>query len=152
MKKDRFFLDTNILVYAYDRAEPEKQAKALELLDRLASSGQGAVSAQVLAEFFIVVTRKIAAPLTVEEGLARVRNHLRTWTVLDLTGLIVLEAARGVREHRFSFWDALIWATAKLNQIPTVLSEDFADRSFIEGVRFANPFAADFHLDEWFPG
>lgn len=57
-----------------------------------------------------------------------------------ITDLIVLEAARGVRDHATSFWDAQVWATAKLNQIPVVLSEDFASGSVIEGVRFENPF------------
>ncbi len=53
--------------------------------------------------------------------------------------MIVLEAARGVRDYQFSFWDAQIWATARLNQIPTIYSEDFNVNSAIEGVRFLNP-------------
>ena len=57
-----------------------------------------------------------------------------------ITDFIVLEAARGVRDHVMSFWDAQVWATAKLNQIPVVFSEDFASGSVIEGVRFENPF------------
>ncbi|MCL6613582.1 MAG: PIN domain-containing protein [Firmicutes bacterium] len=143
------FIDTNVLVYAYDRAEPEKQARALEVLDRLARTGAGAVSAQVLAEFTVVVTSKLPAPLTLEEAYARVENFLRIWRLVDLTGMIVLEAIRGVREHRFNYWDAQIWAAARLNQIPLVLSEDFSDGAVVEGVRFVNPFGDGFDLAHW---
>ena len=146
---DRVLADTNVLVYAYDRSEPHKQQQALQILDRLAVSGAGAISTQVLGEFFVAVTRKITAPLTVDEGYTRVNNYLRSWAVLNLTGMVVLEAARGVRDHAMSFWDAQIWAVARLNQIPVVLSEDFQDESAVEGVRFVNPFAEGFRLEDW---
>jgi len=148
---DKVFVDTNVLVYAYDRSEPEKQARALEVLDRLALTEAGVISTQVLAEFFVAITRKIALPLSVSEACERVRNYLQSWTVVDLTGMIVLEATRGVRDHQFNFWDAQIWATARLNQISLVLSEDFNAGSVIEGVHFANPFAEDFRIEEWLP-
>ena len=87
-----------------------------------------------------MVTRKLAAPLTPQEGYTSISNYIRSWNMVDLTGLVVLEAVRGVRDHRLSYWDSLIWATAKMNQISTVLSEDFSSNSVIEGVRFTNPF------------
>jgi len=146
---DRVFVDTNVLVYAYDRSEPGKQQQALEVLDRLAVTGVGMISTQVLAEFFVAVTRKIPAPLSVAEAYERVKNYLQSWAVVDLTGMIVLEAARGVRDHQFSFWDAQIWATARLNQVPVVFSEDFTDGAVIEGIRFVNPFAESFDIEEW---
>jgi len=65
---DRVFVDTNVLVYAYDRSDPEKQRRALQVLDRLAITGAGMISAQVLSEFFVAVTRKIVAPLSVDEA------------------------------------------------------------------------------------
>ncbi|MFN3762275.1 MAG: PIN domain-containing protein [Anaerolineae bacterium] len=145
----RIFLDTNVLVYAYDRSEPEKQQQAIRILDALGSQGRGAISAQVLAEFFVAITRKIAAPLTVEEGYERVQNHLRIWTVLNLTGPVVLEAIRGMREHQFHFWDGMIWATARLNQIAVIFTEDFPGREVVEGIRFVNPFSGEFRLEEW---
>lgn len=102
------------------------------------------MSAQVLSEFFVTVTRKISVPLTPDEAYERMKNYLQAWTVQDSTGLIVLEAVRGVREHQFAFWDALIWATARLNQISVVFSEDFNTEAVIDGVRFVNPFDGDF--------
>jgi predicted nucleic acid-binding protein len=145
------FVDTNVLVYAYDRSEPEKQAQALQVVDRLATSGVGALSTQVLSEFFVAVTRKLPSPLTVDEAYGRIAQHLQTWTVLDLTSMVVLEAIRGVREYQFSYWDAQIWAAARLNQIVVVFSEDFAVGAVIEGVQFINPLAEDFRLEEWVP-
>ena len=121
-------------------ANPKKQAKAVELLDELVKNGTGILSPQILSEFYTVVTRKLAAPLTPREGYTSISNYIRSWNMVDLTSLIVLEAARGVRDHHLSYWDSLIWATAKMNQIPTVLSEDFSHSSVIEGVRFTNPF------------
>jgi predicted nucleic acid-binding protein len=140
-------VDTNVLVYAYDRSEPVKQAKAVTLLERLAANGSGILSAQVLAEFFVTVTRKLAAPLPVERALESLENYLASWTVFDTTSLVVLEAGRGVRDHRFSFYDAQIWAVARLNQVPFVFSEDF-NPALIEGVQFVNPFSAEFVLEE----
>lgn len=136
----KHLVDSNLLVYAYDRSEPEKQAKAVEVLDELVKNGTGILSPQVLSEFYTVVTRKLAAPLTPQEGYTSISNYIRSWSIVDLTSLVVLEAVRGVRDHRLSYWDSLIWATAKMNQIPTVLSEDFSHNSALEGVRFTNPF------------
>jgi predicted nucleic acid-binding protein len=142
-------VDTNVLVYAYDRSDPWKQRRALEVLDLLATTRVGVLSTQVLAEFFVATTRKIAAPLSLVEAYERITNYLGAWTVLDLTGLIVLEAARGVQEHQFNFWDAQIWATARLNQIAIIFSENFAPDAVVQGVRFVNPFAEDFQLEQW---
>ena len=79
----------------------------------------------------------------------QVSLFIRLWPVFDLTALIVLEAGRGVRDHKFSYYDAQIWATARLNQVPLVLSEDFPHGSVLEGVRFLNPFAPHFVLEDW---
>ncbi len=142
-------VDTNVLVYAYDRSEPVKQKAALAIMDRLVANDAAVISAQVLSEFFAVTTRRVAAVLSVDAATAQVAEFLRGWTVLDLTGLVVLEATRGVREFRLSYWDALIWATARLNQIAVIFSEDLPGRSEIEGIRVVNPFAADFKIEEW---
>jgi predicted nucleic acid-binding protein len=136
----KYLVDTNLLVYAYDRSKPEKQTKAVEILDELVKNGTGILCPQVLSEFFSVVTRNLAAPLTPQEGYTSISNYIRSWNMVDLTSLVVLEAVRGVRDHRLSYWDSLIWATAKMNQIPNVLSEDFSHDSVLEGVRFTNPF------------
>ncbi len=142
-------VDTNVLVYAYDRAAPDKQRTAIAVLDTLVRRRIGVVSTQVLSEFFVAVTRKIAQPLSLSDARRRIDVYLQTWTVLELTGMIVLEAARGVETHQFSFWDAQIWAAARLNQIALVFSEDFNVGASIEGVQFVNPFSPTFRLRDW---
>jgi predicted nucleic acid-binding protein len=148
---EKIFVDTNVLVYAYDRSERDKQKRAFALLDELAGRGTGLLSTQVLSEFFVTVTRKLTSPLTTQQAETSIKNYLLSWAVVDLTPLIVLEAVRGVRDHRLSYWDALIWSAAKLNQVPLILSEDFGDGTVLEGVRFADPFAETFRLGEWIP-
>ncbi len=133
-------VDTTVLVYAYDSGEPVKQARAVELLDTLAQRGSGVLSTQILAEFFVIVTRKLAEPLSSADAYQRLENYLISWRVLGVTGAIVLEAARGVRDYQFHFWDAQHWALARFHQIPLILSEDFNPGAVIEGVRFMNPF------------
>ncbi len=140
----KIMLDTNVLVYAYDRSEERKQNIAFRLLERLVATGTGVISTQLLAEFFVTVTRKIPLPLTLEQTSERISHFCRLWPVLGVNEMVILEAIRGVREHRFSYWDAQIWATARLNQIEIVLSEDFSCDSSVEGVRFLDPFQPAF--------
>lgn len=141
-----FLVDTNVLVYAYDPVDPGKQARAISAINRLADSGRGVLTAQVLGEYFVTVTRKISPPMPVAVADRSVANYVRSWNVLSLTAERVLEATHGVRKHGFSYWDGLIWATAKHHGIANVLSEDFSDGARIEGVRFHNPFTSSFDM------
>lgn len=142
-------IDTNILVYLYDRRDARRQELARRLLNEVEIHGVGRLSVQALAEFFSVVTRKLVPPLTAAEALEQVTLMAQVWPILDLTPLIALEAGRGVRDHGLSYYDAQMWATARLNQIPLILSEDFQTGRLLEGVRFVNPFAPDFSLAKW---
>jgi len=142
-------VDTNVLVYAHDRGEFEKQGQAIETLYRLQVTGSGRLSTQCLAEFFSVVTRGSPPKLTIAEAAQQVEKLARSWPVFNITPQIVLEAIRGVRDYQFSFWDAQLWAAAHLNHTPIVFSEDFNPGAVIEGVRFVNPFAEDFRPEAW---
>jgi len=142
-------IDTNVLVYAYDRATPEKQRRAIDLLDHIRAAREGAVSAQTLSEFFRVATRKLTPPLTPPEAENQLQAFVAQWPVLPVTEKVVLEAARGARMYQFHFWDAQIWAAARLNGLPLVFSEDCNHNAVIEGVRFVNPFAPDFAWANW---
>jgi len=140
-------IDTNLLLYLYDQNHPARRSRAIEVLDRLELMGSGRLSVQNLAEFFSVSTRKLSPPMSPAEALRQVELFARVWPVFDLTPMIVLEAARGVRDYRMSYYDAQIWATARLNQVPVIYSEDFNAGASLEGVRFINPFSAGFELD-----
>lgn len=145
----RILVDTNLLVYLYDHRDGGRQERAQAVLGRLQESGSGRLSVQSLAEFFSVTTRKLIPALTAAEALQQIDAFGRIWPVLDLTLMIALEAGRGVVEHQFSYYDAQIWATARLNQVPVIFSEDFRDGTVVEGVRFVNPFAAAFEIERW---
>jgi predicted nucleic acid-binding protein len=119
------------MLYAYDRGEPVKQPRALAVLNSLVVHDLGVLTSQVLAEFFVNATRKLQPPLTFEEAYARVQDYLLSWEILDITGAIVLEAVRGVRTHQMAYWDAQIWASARMNQIQVVFSEDFGEGTII---------------------
>ena len=143
---DRLLVDTNVLVYPYDHEHPAKRLRALEVLERVAPSGQGVLTTQVVGEFFRVVTTRLRHPLPLEEAERQIRAYLRAWAVMDVTSLVVLEAVRGAREHHLQYWDAQLWATALLNQIPVILTEDFSDGQVIEGIRCLNPFSLHFQM------
>jgi len=142
-------IDTNLLIYLYDQRDPVRQERAQHLLHDLGALGVGCLSVQALGEFFHVATRRLSPPLTAAEAYEQVTLLSQVWRMFDLTPLIVLEAARGVRDHKLSYFDAQLWATARLNQIPLLLSEDFQDGRLLEGVRFLNPLVSDFDLAVW---
>lgn len=142
-------VDTNVLVYFYDQASPERQERAAAVLNRLREAGLGRLSAQNLAEFVNAVMRKLDPPLTAAQAYEQASFFAASWTILDLTPQVVLEAARGVRDHGLAYYDAQVWAAARLNQIPVVFTEDFQDGQILEGVRFANPFGEIFDAEAW---
>lgn len=141
-----FLVDTNVLVYAYDAADPVKRETAIDALALLYDEGIGALSVQVLNEFYTVVTRKSAVPLTPERAEAAVGAYVRSWSVYSTTPLAVREGIRISRVHRTSYWDGLILATARLNEVPYLLSEDLQDGRDYDGVTVINPFRPGFNL------
>ena len=141
-------LDTNLLIYCFDPSEPEKQERALTVLERVGREPSAALPAQVLAEFSNVALRRLEPPLLPDEVRRQVRLFERTFPVLPLTQAVVMEALRGVRDHDFAYYDAQIWAAARLNQIAIVLSEDFSTGATVGGATFLNPLEATFDLSE----
>lgn len=142
-------LDTNILVYVFDLAEMKKRAHAVTIIRELQNSSRGCLSIQCLSEFFNATTRGLSPKLTINNALQYVQDYLLAFPTFPLTQSIVLEAARAVRDHSLSFYDGQIWASAFINDVPVVFSEDFSDGRTIEGVRFANPFTKGFQLEKW---
>jgi predicted nucleic acid-binding protein len=141
---DRALLDTNVLVYAEDSDAPAKRDTARSLVEHLVSEGRAVVSAQVCAEYYSVVARRFGHRLDSDAVAARVRVFATLMPVFDTSLEVVLEALRGAVRYRMSYYDAQIWAAARLNGIGTVLSEDFQHGQEIEGVRFIDPFAPGF--------
>lgn len=142
----RYVIDTNVLVYPHDQNEAAKGARAADVLRRVRAARTAALPAQALAEFASVTLKKMKPPLSPAATLARIDAYERAFPVLPLTAAVVLEAVRGVRDHQLAYYDAQLWAAARLAQIPVILSEDFNSGSRIEGVSFVNPFDPAFDV------
>jgi predicted nucleic acid-binding protein len=135
-----------VLVYALDRRQPEKRQRAREVLRRVGTAGTAALPAQVLSEFGGACLRKLE-PRPESEAIRReVERLMLAFPILPLTGPVVLEALRGVREHLLSYYEAQIWAVARLGQVAVILSEDFNAGTVLDGVSFTNPLEPDFDL------
>src|SRR5215213_8824322 len=134
----RYVVDTNLLVYTLDRREPEKRERAREVLRSVGRGGSATLPAQVLSEFANACLRKLEPRPEPEAVRREVERLMLAFPVLPLTGPVVLEALRGVKEHMLSYYDAQIWA-ARLGQVGIVLSEDFNPGAVLDGVSFTNP-------------
>ena len=142
----RYVVDTNVLVYALDRREPEKRERAREVLRRVGGAGTAALPAQVLSEFAKACLRKLEPRPDAEAIRREVKRLMLAFPLLLLTGPVVLEALRGAKEHLLSYYDAQIWAAARLGQVGVILSEDFNPGAVLDGVSFANPLDPAFDL------
>lgn len=134
------FVDTNILVYAYDRSAGERHVRASNLVTELWKSGSGCLSIQVLQEFYVVVTRKLS-PVSFSD-LRVVLSDLTLWHVHAPVAADVLAAADLHQRYQVSFWDAMILRSAVHLGCTTVWSEDLNPGQAYQGVRIKNPFAA----------
>jgi predicted nucleic acid-binding protein len=134
----RSFFDTNVLVYTDDAGAPEKQARALALLERCRFDRTGVVSTQVLQEYFVTATKK----LKVSAEVARRKTELFGRFDLVQIGLEdVLAAIDLHRLHQFSFWDSLIVQAALRAGCSILFSEDLQTGRKIAGLEIVNPFS-----------
>jgi predicted nucleic acid-binding protein len=136
---DKMFVDTNVLIYAHDVDADKKYDIAKKVLRELWSQRTGVLSMQVLQEFYVNVTRKIASPLS-KEAARLVVNSYAIWC-METTPAEILAAFRIEDESRIGFWDALIVASAAKSGAARILSEDLNARQTIAGMLIENPFA-----------
>jgi predicted nucleic acid-binding protein len=139
----RYLIDTNILVHTIDARDASKQQLAINLLSKF-NLGDAALPTQVLAEYANVSLKKFGMPAN--QVYQHVQAYESSFFVFPLTPAVVLEAVRGVRDYQLSYFDAQIWAVAKLNQVSVILSEDFNSGGTLEGVHFLNPFEPSFDI------
>ena len=132
------FIDTNILIYAFDIDAGRKHEIAKEILKNLWERKAGALSMQVLQEFYNNVTRKISTPLSQELARTIVR-HYSQWCILTTPGEIT-QAFQIEDRHHVNFWDALILAAAYKAGSERLLTEDLNHGQRMEGIRIENPF------------
>ena len=133
----KIFIDTNILVYALDKAEPKKQEKARELLRKTESDRLGVISTQVLQEYYVVATQK----LKVEPELTkRIISSLSKFEVIIINQPIIEKAIDISISNKISFWDALIISSAVAARCRIIWTEDLNHGQSINKIKIENPF------------
>jgi predicted nucleic acid-binding protein len=132
------FVDTNVLIYAHDADARAKHEVAKSVLRELWSQRTGVLSMQVLQEFYVNVTRKIASPLPKADARLVVSTY-SIWCI-ETTPTEIAAAFLIEDESRIGFWDALIVASAAKAGSVRILSEDLNAQQTIAGIRVENPF------------
>ena len=135
--RDNIFFDTNILIYAHDSSDKDKQRRAQELIFRGLAEKNMVVSTQIFSEYFVVATKKLDLSYT---DVIRELHLLSKARVVEITLNMVFESIQTQGNNRISFWDALIVVTASLSQCSLLYTEDLSSGQIIQGVRIINPF------------
>lgn len=133
------FIDTNILVYSHDISAGEKNLKAKSLLTDLWNSRKGCLSIQVLQEFYVTVTKKVAAPVN-SEFAAQIISDLSCWKIHAPKVNDILNAIDIKQRFCLSFWDSLIIVSAKKLNCEIIWSEDLNSGQVFDGIKVMNPF------------
>ena len=136
---ERYFVDTNLLLYAKDRRHPDKQRAAAAWLDWLWRHGTGRLSTQVLNEYYVVATQKLQPALLREDAQRDVRA-LMHWHPYPINLAVIDRAFALQADYQLSYWDALIIAAAKLSHCQYLLTEDQQSSAELEGVQIIDPF------------
>jgi predicted nucleic acid-binding protein len=135
---DKYFVDTNILMYAHDTSAGAKHERAKALVEDLWRQRSGVVSAQVLQELCVNMRRKAGHPVDLRTAREIIADYL-SWDVVTNTGESILEALHLEEHYQISFWDALVVQAAETSGAAVLYSEDLSDGQTYRGVRVVNP-------------
>lgn len=141
----KVFVDTNILVYARDKSEADKQAVALQWLTVLWQQRSGRLSFQTLNEFYVTVTQRLKPGLSRADAQADIRSLL-LWNPLEVDAAVLENAWLIQERYSFSWWDSLILSAAQMQDCSYVLSEDMQHGQQVGNLTIINPFLADISL------
>lgn len=133
------FIDSNVLVYAYDIDAGDKHKKAQEILQNCWESESGFISTQVLQEFYITVTRKLTKVLPKAKAREIIQDYT-AWPVYQPTVEDIISASELEEKHQLSFWDALIVVSAQNTGATTLITEDLQNGRQIGKLKITNPF------------
>lgn len=135
----RSFFDTNVLLYLFDNSVPAKKARAQEVFYDEVEAGRAVLSTQILQEFYVNATRKLAEPLSAEAAEEQVRDFARL-PLVRTDEVMILAAIERHRSMSFSFWDALVVEAALRAGADRLLTEDLQHGQEIEDLTVENPF------------
>jgi predicted nucleic acid-binding protein len=134
----KYFVDTNILIYAHDSSTGAKHDRARQLIERLWTSGEGVLSTQVLQELCINLRRKIARPISVEEVRQLIQDYM-SWEIVVNTAESVIRALEIEVRYKISFWDALVLHAAENSGAAILYSEDLSAGQSYGSIQVVNP-------------
>jgi len=135
----KIFVDTNILVYAYDLDAGIKYETANKTIAELWETQSAIISTQVLQEFYIILTKKIPKPLSANSVRGIISSYL-AWEIVANDPKLILQASEIEESYKITFWDALIVAAAFSGNANTIFTEDLNHGQYIEGILINNPF------------
>lgn len=135
------FVDTNILVYARDSSEVDKQAKAKQWLTHLWKNESGRISVQVMNEYYVTLTQKLNPGLSREQARADLRA-LTVWQPLEISTTLTESAWEIQDQYGYSWWDTLVITAALFLDCRYLLSEDMQHEQHIGNLTIINPFVA----------
>jgi predicted nucleic acid-binding protein len=135
---DKYFVDTNILIYAHDRAAGRKHDRARQLIEHLWTTGEGVLSTQVLQELCVNLRRKVARPLSVDEIGRLIQDYLN-WEIVVNTPASVIQALEIEVRYNISYWDALVLQAAESCGATVLYSEDLAAGQRYGAIQVVNP-------------
>lgn len=138
--KDKFFLDTNILIYSFDDTNPKKKKKASELIKEAFSTGTGIISSQVIQEFLNVATRKFAVPLKMIDAKTFLEQILVPLCEIYPSPDLYYFSLDIQEKTQYSFYDSLIVASAIKAGCSVLYSEDLQSGRLLGGLTIQNPF------------
>ena len=136
----RYFLDTNIFVYSFDRDSPDKAGRAVELIHHAVTAGTGVVSFQVVHEFFNVALRRFAQPMTAAEAQQYLSTVFRPLLAVHSSVSLYSESLRMHAAYSLSWYDALIVAAAIESECSVLYTEDLQAGLRIGPLTVKDPF------------
>jgi predicted nucleic acid-binding protein len=137
--RDKVFLDTNVLVYLYDRDSPEKRARSISILEQGRESFHLVISTQVLQEFYVTVARKLSKDVSEAEILLAM-HKLQGFATIQIDVPLIFDAIDLGKRFQLSFWDALITQAALVAGCTRLLTEDLQHGLRIGNLTIENPF------------
>jgi len=137
---DKFFLDTNVLVYSFDPVHTDKCDKARQMIEEGLESGLGRISFQVIQEFLSLTTRRFPSPMSAEAAVKYLHGVLTPLCYVHSNAEIYAEALDIHQRWQYSFYDSLIIAAALRADCSILYSEDLQHEQIIRGLTIRNPF------------
>ncbi len=133
-------VDSNILVYAYDKSEPKKQCLAAGIIKQRWLEQDGVLSIQNLAEFYHIVAKRISSPIPIDTAKQIVLDLIDGFEIIRYNENTIVNAINNQAIYKIHFWDALIVATMEENGIDTIITENEKHFQQVKWIKATNPF------------